>query len=85
MDRQDGARRAGGAAPTLAPGRLRIAWDCRGRTGNSPPPTGRTLTTEGGRPNGTPFPKPGAATAGVSHRAWRAPEICEEEGGVTPA
>eukprot|EP00961_Rhodomonas_salina_P091169 1227287-Rhodomonas_salina.1 len=55
-NRQDGAHRAGGAAPTFAPGRLRVAWDCRGRTGNSPPPTDSTLTTEGGRPNCTPFP-----------------------------
>eukprot|EP00961_Rhodomonas_salina_P049142 659593-Rhodomonas_salina.1 len=64
IDRQDGAW-AGGAAPTHAPGRQREARDCCGRTGFSSPPTGCTLTTKGSRPNGTPFPWHGAATAGV--------------------
>eukprot|EP00961_Rhodomonas_salina_P180597 2437709-Rhodomonas_salina.1 len=56
MDRLDNTHRAGGAAPTLALGRLGAAGSDSGSVSCSIPPAGCTLTTKGSQPNGTPPP-----------------------------
>eukprot|EP00961_Rhodomonas_salina_P179174 2417524-Rhodomonas_salina.1 len=73
MDRRDSAHRAGGAAPTLALGRLGVARDGCGRAGDPPnrlqagPSPLRAVEQRF-----PPFPEPGAATARGSHSMRRA-------------